>query len=490
MKNLLSMRLLALATLSWAVFCPSAIQAQASDEKADNKKSGNYHEQLVSFGKDVELDASDSAGEVIVIGGSAKIHGTVNREVVVIGGDLQMDGHVSNDVVVVLGNAVLGSNAYIAGDFVTVGGTNFVAEGGKVAGQVVDVAAGMVPDRFMHLRWLTDYFKQCVMELRPLSLGVEWIWWIAGFFFIVYFLIAILFPHPVQYCAAQVSARPATTLAVGILAKIALPILCLLLPITIIGIVVVPFLVVAAAVTGLVGKVSVLEYLGSKILGAFGLGQNPQPVLSFLVGAVLLTLLYLVPIIGLLTFIVFSWWGMGAGVTAVCLALRANRQPPAAPTAFNPAPPPNPSPAEFAPPLSAASAVPPLAPPSALAYPRAGFWERMGAGFLDLVLVMLSSALVGPFFTVVAIAYFSGLWAWKGTTIGGMVLNLQVVRVDAHPLTFLMALVRSLAALFSAVVFFLGFFWIGWDRDKQGWHDKIAGTVVVRTPRSPSLVCI
>jgi uncharacterized RDD family membrane protein YckC len=63
------------------------------------------------------------------------------------------------------------------------------------------------------------------------------------------------------------------------------------------------------------------------------------------------------------------------------------------------------------------------------------------------------------------------------------------VRQDGQPLSFLTAFVRILAALFSACVLFLGFFWIGWDRDKQGWHDKIAGTVVVRLPRAVSLVC-
>ena len=56
-------------------------------------------------------------------------------------------------------------------------------------------------------------------------------------------------------------------------------------------------------------------------------------------------------------------------------------------------------------------------------------------------------------------------------------------------MTFPVALVRSLAAAFSTVVFFLGFLWIAWDPDKQGWHDKIAGTVVLRLPHSQSLVC-
>ena len=79
---------------------------------------------------------------------------------------------------------------------------------------------------------------------------------------------------------------------------------------------------------------------------------------------------------------------------------------------------------------------------------------------------------------------------WKGTTIGGIVLKLQVVRSDGRSPSFLVAFVRALAGAFSAVVFFLGFFWIGWDADKQGWHDKIAGTYVVRLPRVQPLVCL
>jgi len=488
MKTILSTRLLALATLSWAILCPSAVLAQPTNETAETNKTGNHREQWIEFGKDVELMPADSARVVVVIGGSAKIHGTVDEQVVVIGGNAEIDGQVGGDVVAVLGSAQIGPKAHIGGQLVTVGGTNTVAEGGKVVGEIVDVGSGLMPAKFMKLRWLTDWVSQCVFELRPLSLGVGWIWWIAGFFFLIYFLIAVLFRHPVQCCVEQISARPATTFAAGILAKLAVPVLCLILCITVLGIAVVPFFLVAICLTGLVGKVAVLEYLGGKIWGAFGLSAGQRPLVSFLIGVVLLTLLYLVPVIGLLTFCAFSWWGMGAGVTAVIVAIRTNRPPRATPSPV--AGPPSAAAAADAPAaISTAAMVQPLAPPSALAYPRAGFWERMGAGFLDMVLISLAAALVGPLFCLVAIAYFAGLWAWKGTTVGGIVLNLQVVRVDGRPLNFLTALVRSLAALFSALVFFLGFFWIGWDRDKQGWHDKIAGTVVVRLPRAVSLVC-
>ena len=130
--------------------------------------------------------------------------------------------------------------------------------------------------------------------------------------------------------------------------------------------------------------------------------------------------------------------------------------------------------------------------PESLALKRAGFWERMGAGFLDIILVSILGHFVGgpPFSFLVALAYFAGMWTWKGTTVGGIVLNLKVVRHDGRPVDFAVSLVRALGAAFSLVVLFLGFLWIAFDREKQGWHDKIAGTVVVRQSRATPLVCL
>jgi uncharacterized RDD family membrane protein YckC len=45
------------------------------------------------------------------------------------------------------------------------------------------------------------------------------------------------------------------------------------------------------------------------------------------------------------------------------------------------------------------------------------------------------------------------------------------------------ALREILGKIISAIVLFLGFLWIAWDRQKQGWHDKIAGTYVVKVVR-------
>ena len=56
--------------------------------------------------------------------------------------------------------------------------------------------------------------------------------------------------------------------------------------------------------------------------------------------------------------------------------------------------------------------------------------------------------------------------AWKGVTVGGAVLRLQVVRVDGKPLTFVVSLVRALGAAFSIAAAGLGYFWTGWDSEK------------------------
>jgi uncharacterized RDD family membrane protein YckC/cytoskeletal protein CcmA (bactofilin family) len=469
------------AALGLLVVNPLPLMSETADAGAPQKR-GIRRDAIVSIGQDVELKEGDTTSQVVVIGGSAKIAGSVDRDVVVIGGDAQIDGDVDDNVVVVMGTVHLGPKAVLHRDLVVVGGVADVGAGATVEGRTQEVGVGLPLGPLLRLGWLKSWLINCALKFRPLSLQVGWVWWFAGAFFLLYLLIAVLFPYPVECCWNQITARPATTFAVGIMAKLLVPVICLILPFTIIGVFIVPFIVVGAFLGLLVGKVALVEYLGARIGAPFGLKGGQRPLAAFCVGTALITLLYLVPVIGLITAIVFGLWGFGAAVTAGWLALRRETH------AVTP-----PSPPIAAPPPVAADATagaPPITPPAAVSYPRAGFWERMGAGFLDIALISVTTALIGPVSLLVAIAYFSGMWAWKGTTVGGIVLNLQVVREDGQPLNFLAAFVRSLAAVFSILVLFLGFFWIGWDRQKQGWHDKIAGTVVVRLPRAISLVCL
>ncbi len=75
-----------------------------------------------------------------------------------------------------------------------------------------------------------------------------------------------------------------------------------------------------------------------------------------------------------------------------------------------------------------------------------------------------------------------GFWFWKAATPGKMVISAKIV--DAKTLGAPSAgqlIVRYIGYFISAFVFGLGFLWVAFDKRKQGWHDKIAGTLVVKT---------
>ena len=80
------------------------------------------------------------------------------------------------------------------------------------------------------------------------------------------------------------------------------------------------------------------------------------------------------------------------------------------------------------------------------------------------------------------------MWKLRGSTVGGIVLDLQVVRLDGREIDWPTAIVRALGCFLSLAVAGLGFFWIAFDEEKQAWHDKIAGTVVVRVVKGAPLV--
>jgi uncharacterized RDD family membrane protein YckC len=272
----------------------------------------------------------------------------------------------------------------------------------------------------------------------------------------------------------------------------------------------------------LIGKVALCVYLSRQFGRQLRIGWLDRPLIGFLFGWAVITALYLVPVLGGLTFAVVITWGLGAAVMAAFGGAKKERPqrvngptPTATATPMPMAAPQQATPpsgmaspvfhaaagSSFATPKPEAASLPPFVAPARqpeitdpLLLPRAEFWPRLGAAFLDLVIVIFLSSYVHmpwldkPLFPLVAVAYFAGLIAWKGTTAGGIVLNLKVVRLDGQPVVFAVALVRALAAWLSVAVLFLGFLWILWDAEKQAWHDKIAGTVVVRVPRMQPLL--
>ncbi len=129
----------------------------------------------------------------------------------------------------------------------------------------------------------------------------------------------------------------------------------------------------------------------------------------------------------------------------------------------------------------------------AAAEPRyAGFWIRVLATILDSLIVALPLSVIflaagdegSPssqgLQTLILAVYTIVLWVQWGRTIGGRILGLRLVRVDGQPITYGTAVVRYLMLIVSYIVLLLGVLWVGFDKRKQGWMDKAAGTYVIR----------
>ena len=115
----------------------------------------------------------------------------------------------------------------------------------------------------------------------------------------------------------------------------------------------------------------------------------------------------------------------------------------------------------------------------------------MAALLLDLLLVSIvlnTTYHSGRLELLFLAAYGAVMWKLKGSTIGGIICGLRVVRLDGRPIDWPTAIVRALSCFLSLVVVGLGFLWIAIDSERQSWHDKIAGTVVVRAPKGSSLL--
>lgn len=69
---------------------------------------------------------------------------------------------------------------------------------------------------------------------------------------------------------------------------------------------------------------------------------------------------------------------------------------------------------------------------------------------------------------------------YNGQTVGSRITGIRLVMEDGSKLTYGKAILREVVSNISFIVLFLGFFWIGWDKKKQGWHDKIAQTLVIK----------
>ena len=143
----------------------------------------------------------------------------------------------------------------------------------------------------------------------------------------------------------------------------------------------------------------------------------------------------------------------------------------------------------------------PMAVASAGSY--GGFWIRVVAYIIDAIILGIVGAILSVPLGVnygdmnslssgaartsngidllLSFLYFTLLWSYMGASLGQRILGLRVVdATTGQPISFGKAALRWLGLIISFLVCFIGVIWVAFDARKQGWMDKIAGTVVVR----------
>ena len=138
------------------------------------------------------------------------------------------------------------------------------------------------------------------------------------------------------------------------------------------------------------------------------------------------------------------------------------------------------------------------------AFEYAGFWARTGAAIIDSILMALITFPL--LISIYGWAYFDGestdliagpadfliswvlpaiavivFWVLKQATPGKMAISAKIVdAATGQPASTAQLVGRYFAYFVSIIPLFLGIFWVAFDKRKQGWHDRLAGTVVIK----------
>ena len=143
-------------------------------------------------------------------------------------------------------------------------------------------------------------------------------------------------------------------------------------------------------------------------------------------------------------------------------------------------------------------------------YGYAGFWRRFGALFLDNILMGIAGGLLGFVIGIIAGAagaagqngqasmgllfgvqlvtflmqmmYFAGMESSSSqATLGKMALGIKVVDLQGRRISFGRGVGRFFAKILSGIILAIGYIMAAFTEKKQGLHDMIAGTLVIKT---------
>jgi hypothetical protein len=276
--------------IAGGVILLAALTASPAFAQGDDPSGGD--DQVVLTGRLV-VATDETVDAAIIFDGPALVEGTVRESLVVFNGDTEIVGTVQQDVLVFNGDVVVRSGAEVGGDLVTQG-TPEIEEGATIRGQ-----RGTVVTRF---------------DVDVVGFAGRFAWWV-GYSVSVLILGLLLLAFAPQLAeAVRDVARDRLGSSIGWGAGLffLLPIGSVLLLITVVGIPLGIFTLLALAFIYTLGYVVATVAVGGMIMRS-----SPSRWVIFLVGLVVLRLLALIPVVGGLLWFVASVWGLGLLAVAI-----------------------------------------------------------------------------------------------------------------------------------------------------------------------------
>lgn len=286
----------------------------ATPAAAKVRPGGAGADQIVLTGR-LDVPADDIVDTAVILNGPALVEGTVRESLVVLNGDAEIVGTVHEDVVVLNGDLVVRSGAEVGGDLVT-RSTPDVEDGATVRGERTNVATRI--------------------DVDIVGFGGRFLWWVAYSVSVLVLGLLLLVFAPQLFPAVRetVRARLGSSIGWGVGLFFLLPIGSVLLLITVVGLPLGLFTLLALAFIYTLGYVVATLAAGNVIMRS-----SSSRFVVFLVGWVVLRVLALIPILGGWLWLVASIWGLG--LLAVAIHRRRATQAP-------PPPPPMPAPVPVA----------------------------------------------------------------------------------------------------------------------------------------------
>ena len=296
--------------------------ADARVEAAGQWDDVRFHTPVVRVGQDYTLRAGESARDIRGVLANVTLEGHVERDALVVLGNVQVKASavVDGALVVVGGSATIEPGAQVGRELVVIGGSLQAPADFSPGGDFVAIGTPAVGDALQaFVPWLT----RGLLWGRLIVPDLGWVWAVLGVVLLIYLVVNFLFDRPVGASADAILERPLSVFLLGLLVVILTVPALAILAATVIGLAVVPFVLCAIVVAGLIGKAGVARAIGRTLLGERLQESTLASFVAFALGTAVLVLAYMVPVLGLVTWAFTSVLAVGAAAVMLRRRLRS-----------------------------------------------------------------------------------------------------------------------------------------------------------------------